>query len=386
MRPSRSRPIRVLHVLGRMDRGGVETWLMHVLRNIDRESFQFDFLTHSDQPCAYDEELRALGCRILPCLHPARPWPYARQFRRILRDNGPYDVVHSHVHHYSGFVLHLARKCGVQSRIAHSHNDKSPVDSKAWGFRRIYLRAMEHLVRRNATLGLACSRKAAQSLYGMDWDQDSRWRVLYYGIDLAPFGVPVSGAQVRAELNLPPEAWVVGHVGRFSEQKNHAFLLDVIAGLVHRQPQIRALLIGEGALQKSMEDKAKAMGIDRQVVFAGSRADVPRLMLGAMDLFLLPSLYEGLGLVLIEAQAAGLPCVVAEGVPDEADVVPDLVTRLSLSDSAEAWAQKILAIRGRERIPKPEALERVKQSAFNIVKSAATLCRIYESDFGKKTP
>ena len=377
MNAFRSKPIRILHVLGGMDRGGVETWLMHVLRNIDRQQFQFDFLTHTTKPCAYDDEVRARGSRILPCPQPARPWRYARQFRRILKEYGPYDVVHSHVHHYSGFVLHLARQCGVPSRIAHSHNDKSPVDSKAGGVRKVYLRVMEHLIRRNATLGLACSRKAAQSLYGPDWEMDPRWQVLYYGIDLAPFKAPVDDVRIRAELDFPREAFVVGHVGRFSRQKNHAFLLEVLAALVQAYPQTRALLVGDGPLRRAMEDKAKSLGIERQVVFAGLRSDIPRLMRSAMDLFVLPSLYEGLGLVLIEAQAAGLPCVVAEGVPNEADVVPELIARVSLAESAEAWAQRILAARASPRGPQSEALARVERSSFRIEKSMATLCRIY---------
>src|SRR6188474_985657 len=123
--------MRVLHVLGGMDRGGVETWLMHVLREWDRGRGQMDFLVHTTRQCAYDEEVRALGARIIPCLTPRRPWSYSKRLRRILRDFGPYDVVHSHVHHFSGMVLRAARTSGVPVRIAHSHNDTSGVEASA---------------------------------------------------------------------------------------------------------------------------------------------------------------------------------------------------------------------------------------------------------------
>src|ERR1700733_11910503 len=131
--------MRILHVLGKLDRGGVETWLVQVLRHIDRQKYQMDFLVHSESPGAYDEEVRALGSRIIPCLHPSNPVMYARNFRRALRQYGPYDVVHSHVHHYSGYVLTLAAMWGVPVRIAHSHNDTRAAEASTSIGRREYL-------------------------------------------------------------------------------------------------------------------------------------------------------------------------------------------------------------------------------------------------------
>ncbi|MGD0041301.1 MAG: glycosyltransferase, partial [Isosphaeraceae bacterium] len=214
-------PIRILHVVGGMNRGGIETWLMHVLRHIDREMYRMDFLVHTARPCAYDTEIWDLGSRIIPCLHPSRPWWYARNFFRALHAFGPYDIVHSHVHHFSGLVLRLAHRAGVLMRIAHSHNDASPVDGRARLPRRLYLRLMERWIAHHATLGLAASPEAAASLYGPHWADDPNRRVLYCGIDLAPFRSLLDGAAVRREFGIPDGAYVVGHVGRFFPQKNH---------------------------------------------------------------------------------------------------------------------------------------------------------------------
>lgn len=152
------RTCRVLHVVGGMNRGGVETWLMHVLRHINRQEFQMDFLVHTDESCVYDSEIRRLGSKIIPCLHPSRPFSYARRLWCVLRDGGPYDIVHSHVHHYSGFVLRVARSAGVRSRITHSHNDMRLPDSTAGAIRGLYLRGMKRWNAQEATMGLAASR------------------------------------------------------------------------------------------------------------------------------------------------------------------------------------------------------------------------------------
>ncbi|MBN1587260.1 MAG: glycosyltransferase family 1 protein [Candidatus Omnitrophica bacterium] len=368
-------PIRILHIVGGMNTGGVETWLMHVLRHIDRTRFQLDFMVHTEEPCFYDEEIRSLGSRILPCMHPKRPLQYAANFRRILKEHGPYDGVHSHVHHFSGFTLLLARLFGVRQRIAHSHNDISVKESGAGPLRRFYLATTEWLIERSATVGLACSELAAASLFGLKWKNDPRWKVLYCGIDLEPFKAPVDRAEVRTELGLPLDAFVLGHVGGFREAKNHEFLLDIFAQVAKRESKAWLLLVGEGSLRKKIEQKAQRLGLEDKVIFAGVRADIPRLMKGAMDVFVFPSRWEGLGLVLVEAQAAGLRCAISDVIPAEVVIIPQLVCRLSLS-GLENWAQQVT--NGEwlsEQVSKSQLL--VENSKFNIRVSLDGLCAAY---------
>mgnify|MGYP005845687543 CR=1 FL=1 len=370
--------IRVLHVVGGMNRGGVETWLMHVLRNIDRDQLQMDFLVHTTQPCAYDDELRSLGSKIIPCLYPSHPLRYAYNFRRVFNEYGPYDKVHSHVHHFSGYVLYLAKQVGVPVRIAHSHNDTSMVQTRAGWLRQGYLKLMRQLLERYATHGLAASRKAAAALFGSNWQSNPRWQLLYYGIDLLPFHMVLDRVTVRTELHIPTNALVLGHVGRFVEQKNHTFLIDIMAKVVRHKPDTHLLLVGDGPLRPAIEAKVAQVGLSRHVTFAGLRADVPRLMMGAMDVFVLPSLYEGLGLVLIEAQAAGLPCVFSDVVPEEVDIVKPLVQRLSLLQAPAEWSAAILALqKNSSSISQLTALQQIEQSRFNIWTSVHHLESIY---------
>ena len=370
--------LRILHVVGGMNRGGIETWLMHILKYIDRDRFQMDFLVHTREHCSYDEQVRALGSRIIYCSNPKRPWSYTPKFKSILSEYGPYDIIHSHVHHFSGYILRLARQAGVPVCISHSHNDTSSNQARAGFKRRLYLTLMQRWIDRYSTLGLACSHQAAASFFGADWHIDHRWQVLYYGIDLNPFQDFINPINVRQEFGIPADAFVIGHIGRFVEQKNHEFLLEIAAEVAKREPKMRLLLVGDGLLRPEMEQKVARIGLRDRTIFAGIRPDVPQVMRGAMDAFLLPSLFEGLGLVLIEAQAAGIPCLFSDVVPEEVDVVKPLVRRLSLSQPASEWAEVLLAqLKVEAAITQSNALALVKSSSFNIKTSVHKLENIY---------
>jgi glycosyltransferase involved in cell wall biosynthesis len=374
--------MRILHVVGGMNRGGIETWLMHILRSIDRDRFRMDFLVHTSQPCAYDKEIRSLGSQIIYCpLNASRPWQYNTNFKRILQKYESYDLIHSHVHHFSGYILLLAKQCGIPIRIAHSHNDTSAIEIEAKGYRRLYIYLTKFWLDRYATIGLGCSREAIVDLFGSNWETKKSRQLLYYGIDLKPFHNSVDSSALRKELNIPNNAFVLGHIGRFDLQKNHTFLLDIAAEIDRREPNFRLLLIGDGILRPQIEQKITQLGLKDKVILAGVRGDIPQLMLGAIDVFVLPSLHEGLPVVGIEAQAAGLPLILSDTITKEVDKIPNLVRYLSLSRSAADWAEAILEQRDRKLLGdrQKEALISLEKSTFNIDFSVKTLENLYTS-------
>lgn len=372
--------IRILQVVkGGMGTGGIETWLMHVLRHIDRERFRIDFAVHAEEAPPYADEIRALGSSIFRCSNPRRPAAYARNFRHILRQHGPYDVVHSHPIPYTGYILRLAHRSGVPVRIAHCHSDFSRIEGEASTLRRVYLKTMKSWIADNATLVLAASREAANSLFEGSWGIDPRRRIFYCGIDLEPFRATVHPASIRAKLGIPADAFVVGHVGRFDEAKNHAFLVDVASEIAKHEPNMRLLLVGDGSLRPAIQHRVAKTSLADKVIFAGMRPDVPSLMRGAMDVFVLPSLREGLPLAGLEAQAAGLPSILSDIISEELDVVNLLIRRLSLSQSASKWAETILAARGTV-LPsaRQEALSSIAGGDFDIANSARKLESLYD--------
>jgi glycosyltransferase involved in cell wall biosynthesis len=382
------RPIRILHIVGAMVRAGTETWLMHILRQIDRQQFQMDFLVFTNEPCPYDDEIRALGSRIIPCtVKPSQPWSFARDFKQILQDYGPYDIVHSHVHHFSGLVLRSAKQAGIAIRIAHSHNDTSPVDKQASILRHLYISLSEIWIKRHATLGLAASKDAAKNLFSSSWQQDSRWQILCCGIDLSAFSTlqEINGDTLRRELDIPSDALVFGHVGRFENQKNHCFLIEVAAQVIQQEPKAYFLLIGDGPLRSDIEATVVNLSLESRIMFAGLRSDVPQLMMGVMDAFVFPSLYEGLGLALVEAQAAGLPSILSDVIPREADIVQPLIKRVSLTKKADYWAMQIIAhYQAASTVAKSDALTLINQSPLNIETSLKQLTAIYQAQFSEK--
>jgi glycosyltransferase involved in cell wall biosynthesis len=332
-----------------LDRGGVETWLVQVLRHIDREKYQMDFLVHTTDPGAYDDEVKTLGAKIIPCLRPSSPALYAKNFFRILKEYGPYDVVHSHVHHYSGYVLMLAAFAGIKARVAHSHNDTRSLECSQGLKRRAYLVAMRTVIRTFAARGLAVSSEAADDLFSGDWRSSDKCQLQHLGIDLSRFDIDVDRSQLRKGLGIPDDTFVVGHVGRFVLQKNQAFIVEIAKELTKLEPKAIFFLVGDGPLRQEIELKVANHSLQKQFVFAGLRPDVPVLMKGIMDAFLFPSLYEGLPVTLLEVQAAGLPCLISNSISKESDIIADLVTREFLSASASRWAERLLELRGKAK-------------------------------------
>jgi glycosyltransferase involved in cell wall biosynthesis len=237
---------------------------------------------------------------------------------------------------------------------------------------------MRRWIERYATCRVAISVSAAEDLFGLGW-RDS-CTIVHSGRDFSSFGRSGQGGQVRQSLGIPQDALVLGHVGKFHRRKNHAMVIDVAAEVVRREPRTRVLLVGHGHEQGPIHERARAAGIADRVVFAGARNDVPQLMEHAMDVLVFPSHHEGLGLAVVEAQAAGLPCVIADHLPGEIDVVPRLIRRLPLSAAPAGWASAVLSAASERRIDAAEALAAILATDFNIERSVGKIAQIYDQE------
>jgi len=311
--------------------------IMNYYRRMDRNKIQFDFMVHRFEEGHYDREIIALGGRIyrMPSIKPGNYKLYFHALNDFFAQHREYRVVHSHINENCSFVLRAAKLAGVPCRIAHSHLSDLGLDFKL-PFR---LYARFHL-KDNPTQYFACSKKAGQWLFGKKLTQRQQVNVLNNAVNVPDFKFDADvREQVREEFHAE-DRLVIGHVGRLNKQKNHDFLIDIFSAVRRHNPKALLVLAGEGALRPEIEKKVAKLGLTDHVRFLGVRSDIPRLLQG-MDLFLFPSLFEGLPVVLVEAQAAGLRCVVSDAITSESDVT-GRVQFVSLRESPEIWSQRIL--------------------------------------------
>jgi glycosyltransferase involved in cell wall biosynthesis len=371
---SETKPIRILHVVAGMTRGGLETWLMNIMRRIDRDRFHFDFCTFTDRLCAYDEEIRSLGGRIIPCLWNRSVRRFNRIFREILRQ-GRYDVVHAHMYNFAGVILRAAARQGVGHRFAHLHTtgDGARTTLK----RVIYRKLMVYLVRRHATRVLACSHGALDAFFGKDCHDDPRMRVVYCAADLTPFEEPVDRKTVRAELGVPADAMLMLHVGRFVEAKNHRYLIDIFHETRKRRSDLHLVLVGEGELLAESLSQVRELGLEECVHYLGVRSDVAKWMRAA-DVMVMPSIREGLPVTMIEAAAVGLPLIITD-MPGtrEAKGLGCGAVLLPLEAPVSQWLTAVLGALDEGRPDPDEALSRFRSSPFTSEHSARTMERVY---------
>ncbi|WP_078545744.1 glycosyltransferase family 1 protein [Litchfieldia alkalitelluris] len=331
------KPLRILQVVTIMNRGGLETMLMNYYRQLDRDKIQFDFMVHRNEEGHYDKEILELGGRIyqMPQIRPGNYRRYFKVLDKFFLEHKEYQVVHSHINENSSFVLRAAKKAGIPGRIAHSHLSDLGIDKKL-PFR---LYARFHM-KDNPTSYFACSKNAGQWLFGKKVT-NSNLTVLNNAVNVKDFTFNEKARdKLREEFGLNNKL-VIGHVGRFNKQKNHDFLIDIFKEIKEKNSNAVLLLIGEGLLKENIKIKVKKLNLDKDVRFLGVRNDIPELM-QAMDVFLFPSLFEGLPVVLVEAQAAGLRCVASNTITSDSDVT-GRVQYICLEDPPQVWADEILS-------------------------------------------
>lgn len=355
-----SKPIRVLQIVTTMNRGGLETMLMNYYRNIDRSKIQFDFLEHRSEESDYDKEIISLGGRIyrIDALNPFS-FKYRKQLKQFFKNHPEYKIVHCHLDCMSSIPLSYAKKVGVKTRIAHSHNSNQDKNLK-YLLKLFYRRKISKV----GTDLFACGDKAGKWMFG-----NNSFLVINNAINTKNFLFDKDTSnKIKEKLKLR-DKFVIGHVGRFNEQKNHDFIIDIFKELVSINDNARLLLVGEGNLKNEIEKKVEDLGLSQYVVFYGKCDCVNRIM-QAFDIFLFPSLYEGLPVTMVEAQANGLKCFISNKVPEEC-IMSENVEILSLEDSAVKWAESINKYS--EGYTRKDMLKSISDNGFNIEKNSKEL-------------
>lgn len=362
--------IRVLHSVSNMDRAGIETMLMNYYRHIDKTKVQFDFLCNKKKKGDYEEEIIKYGGRIFrsPGLNPMRWLQYQNMVKKILLDNPEIKIVQSHNGAFSLQAQIAAKKCNIKQRIIHVHGTKIDLNLKL-PLKLLYKKFLKF----NCNNYWGCGKEAIEYYFGKSVIKQNKFKIIKNAIEINKF---IYNKEKRDELrkkyNLENKI-VIGNVARFMKQKNHDFILKLFKNILNKNPNSILLLIGDGELLATMKNKARQLNIQNNVVFMGNIENVNE-MYQVMDIFLLPSLFEGLPVVGIEAQTAGLKCIMSDTISNEV-AITDNVKFLNLKrDSIEKWSEEILKNINYER---KNMTKEIIYAGYSIGEEAKKLQEIY---------
>lgn len=361
----KEQPIVVAQIMGKWFGGGVEAIIMNYYRNIDRSKVQFDFICDEDSTNIPYDEIKKLGGRVIICPPYQKIFEYERFLIDLFKKNN-YKIVHSNINALSVFPLRVAKKAGVPIRIAHSH---STTNKKEWK-KNLMKQALRPFSKKYATDYFACSELAGRWLFGDKTFEQGKVTIINNAIDLDKFKYDEKiRKEKRKELNINDDTLVVGHIGRFVAQKNHTFLIDVFNELHKKEKNSILLLIGQGPLMDEVKQKVETLGISESVKFLGQRDDVNELY-QVFDVFLLPSLYEGLPVVGVEAQATGNLCILSNSMTQETKIL-DTTKFISLDMKTEEWVSIILD--NYSKFKKHDTTDEITKNNFNIKKKTSEL-------------
>ena len=372
----KDKPIRVAQIMGKWVGGGVEAVVMNYYRHINRSKVQFDFICDEDSINIPYDEIKTLGGKVILIPPYQEIIRYHKTLKRVLKD-GKYKIVHSHINTLSVFSLFAAKCAGIPIRIAHSHSTTNKKEKKKHLLKQL-LRPFSKLF---ATDFMCCSEHAGRWLFGNKEYNKGNVYLLNNAIDIDKFKYNEKiRKEVRNELGIKDDALVIGHIGRFVEQKNHEFLIEIFKEVHNKNKNSILLLVGQGPLMEKIKNKVKSLSLEGNVIFLGQRKDVNRLY-QTFDVFLLPSLYEGLGMVLIEAQTSGLYCIASTEIPKTAQVTNNLQF-ISLSNNPEYWSKKILEYYKKNNRKKLN-IETIEKN-FSIYNEANKLTDFYKNKYKEK--
>lgn len=348
---------RVLQVLGGMNQGGTENFLMNLYRSIDKEKVQFDFLVN--RVGVFDEEIKALGGNIyyIPALQNIGQFKYIKNLDNFFKEHSEYKIIHSHLNQVTGLILERAKKANIPVRISHSHNSKSNKNI----FIKIYKKYLQSKILKNATNLWACSKLAAQWLYGKK--EIDNVEIIPNAIDAEKFIYKKeTRKKLRKEFNISEDVFVIGNVARMSYQKNHMFLIKIFNELKKIDENTKMLIVGTGEKKEKIISEIKHLNLEKDIILLENRQDVNEI-LQMMDYFVFPSRFEGLGIVLIEAQAAGLRCITSRDVVPSEVAITDLVEFYSLKKLPKEWAKEIYL---HKKYDRENQLQRIKNADYDV--------------------
>lgn len=364
-----SQPVHVLHVVGKLNIGGAESRIMDLYRNIDREQIQFDFMQHTSEVCAFQKEVESLGGHVyhVPRFQFYNFFSYSKAWKKFFEEHPEIKVVHGHMTSTAGIYLPIATKAG---RFTISHARSAGVPS---GIKGVLTRLLRRNLINKCEKAFACSELAAISVYGKKAYAEGKVQVVPNAIMVDNFAFEQrKREEIREQLGIKKDTFVIGHVGRFDDMKNHSYLLDILAEYLTLQKDCCLVLVGEGPLRQSMEEKAKKLQIEEHVIFTGRQSKVADYY-QVFDFFLLPSFYEGLPGTAIEAQANGLRGIISDSVTSEC-VITELMTQKSIELPAKEWAEEIYARRDYER---KSHVKEVSDAGFNVMDQVKWLKNFY---------
>lgn len=360
-------PIRVLQVVPNMNSGGIENYIMNMLRTLDRSKIHFDFLEHHSGISFFDKEIESFGCKIyrIPVVENRDIIAYYKELNKLFQENN-YQIVHGHMASLAVFYLYAAQQNGVPVRIVHSHGTSHLNTLKGYMKYILFKQA-----KRYANVRFACSKEAGEYLFG-----NNTFTIVKNAIDTSRFAFDKDLRDfVRKKIGINESTFLIGHIGRFNLQKNHEFLIEILKSIRNIRSDVKLLLVGEGETKERIVSMVKDLSLSENVIFQNVTND-PQAWYSAMDALVMPSLFEGLPLVGIEAQCSGLPCFFSSSITREVKI-SNLSHFISLNDSPDTWAKDILLTS--KDILRSEYKQLVKKTGYDCYDNTRKMELLYQN-------
>ena len=369
--------VKVLQVHGGMERGGTESVIMNWYRNIDKTEIQFDFTTMQEQRCAYDDEIESMGGKIIyvPSRAKVGNLNHFKAIYKCIKENGPYDAVHSHMNYHGGLVALAAKLAGVKTIVCHAHNTEDVTEQTLK--RKVETTVLRNLMHTCSTNLLACGKESGKFVFG----ENSKFKVINNAVDIEKF--KPANDKMNKEIKLLKDKYdlngklILGHIGRFNIQKNHKFIVEILKELKIRNSDFKFLFIGDGELKGEILNSIKENRLENNIIYLGLQSNI-NVWLNIMDILVFPSLFEGLPVVLVEAQSTGLPCVISDKISRDVDLGLNLVKFLSINNGTNIWVEEIINNNMKKENDKNKIKEQLKIEGYYLEDNIEIIKGIYK--------